>query len=81
MAITMYKGKDSKVVHNRDVRQHRREGWTFDKPSTKTVLQKKITKKKPKAKLEVEPEVIQVEPKTITDLPGPEDLNLLNKEY
>jgi len=74
MPIEMHKGKDSKVVNNRDVRQHRAEGWTFNKPSTKTVLQKKITARKPRATLKVEEPI--VEPKTITDLPGPEDFNL-----
>ena len=78
MAITMFKGKNSKVVDNRQVRQHRRDGWTYE---PKTDLQKKIIKRKPKAVLKVEPEVINVEPKINTDLPGPDDLNLINKEY
>ncbi len=33
MPIQMFKAKNSKVVDNRDVRQHRKDGWTFT-PST-----------------------------------------------
>jgi hypothetical protein len=80
MSITMYKGKNSKVVNNREVRQHRKDGWTF-KPS-KTELQQKITKpKKPRATLKATPVVEKVvEPKTNIDLPGPEDFNLKIEE-
>ena len=65
MAITMYKGKISKVVDNRDVRQHRKDGWTFH-----AVKEPVKSKRKPKATLKVEPEVLKT---TIEDLPGPED--------
>jgi hypothetical protein len=80
MPIQMYKGKNSKVVSNRDVGQHRKDGWTF-KPS-KTALQQKISKpKKPRATLKVkEDDVKIVEPKINIDLPGPEDFNLNIKE-
>lgn len=80
MAVTMYKGKDSKVVNNREVRQHRRDGWTF-RPS-KTDLQQKITRpKKPRATLKATPAVEKVvEPKINIDLPGPEDFNINIKE-
>ena len=76
MAITMYKGKNSKVVSNREVGQHRKDGWTF-KPS-KTELQQKITKRKPRAPLKVKDPIVEpvVEPQTNIDLPGPEDFNL-----
>tara|TARA_R110000796_G_scaffold51270_4_gene120842 strand:+ start:366 stop:608 length:243 start_codon:yes stop_codon:yes gene_type:complete len=70
MAIQMHKGKVSKVVQNRDVRQHRKEGWTFkpSKESPKTT--KKTAVVKPRATLKVEPEILKT---TIEDLPSPED--------
>ncbi len=80
MSITMFKAKNSKVVSNREVRQHRRDGWTF-KPS-KTALQQKISKpKKPRATLKVKEDDIKiVEPKININLPGPEDFNSQIKE-
>lgn len=75
MAIMMYKGKDSKVVDNRDVRQHRRDGWVYHKPS-QTETQKKVSRpRKPRATLKVK-DVEVVQPKTNIDLPDPEDLNI-----
>jgi hypothetical protein len=34
MALTLWKGKISKVVQNREVSAHRKDGWTDNKPST-----------------------------------------------
>ena len=73
MAIMMYKGKDSKVVDNRDVRQHRRDGWVFHKPSP---IEKPARTRRPRATLKADPIVRQT-----TDLPDPEDLNInINEE-
>lgn len=71
MPIQMFLGKDSKVVPNREVAQHKKQGWTFN--PWKTEIQQKVTRRKPRATLKAEP---VVEPKTISDLPGPEDFNI-----
>ena len=69
MAIMMYKGKDSKVVDNRDVGQHRTDGWVYHKPSQPIV--KPARTRRPRATLKADPIVRQT-----TDLPDPEDLNI-----
>lgn len=68
MAIQMYKGKDSKVVDNRDVGQHRRDGWVFKKPSP---VEKPARTRRPRATLKADPIVKQV-----NHLPDTEDLNI-----
>ena len=68
MPIQMYKGKNSKVVDNRDVRQHRKDGWVFQKPSP---VEKPARTRRPRATLKADPIVRQT-----TDLPDPEDLNI-----
>ena len=75
MSIQMYKGKEIRVVDNRDVRKHQDDGWTF-KPS-KTAIQQKISRKKPKVSPKVEPVVA---PTTKIDLPGPEDFDFKIEE-
>ena len=69
MAIMMYKGKDSKVVDNRDVAQHRKDGWVYHKPSQPIV--KPARTRRPRATLKADPIVKQV-----NDLPDLEDLNI-----
>ena len=53
----MYKGKNSKVVDNRDVRQHRKDGWVFQKPSP---VEKPARTRRPRATLKADPIVKQV---------------------
>ena len=71
MPIEMHKGKNSKVVDNRDVRQHRKDGWVFQKPSPTIETKKPARTRKPRATLKADPIVKQV-----NDLPDTEDFNL-----
>jgi hypothetical protein len=64
MPIQMFKGKISKVVDNRDVRQHRKDGWTY-KPSTTVASKPKQSRRRIKVK---DSTVIKA-----TDLAGPID--------
>ena len=64
MPIQMFKAKNSKVVDNRDVRQHRKDGWTY-KPSTTVANKPKQSRRRIKVK---DSTVIKA-----TDLPGPVD--------
>lgn len=68
MPIQMYKGKNSKVVDNRDVRQHRKDGWVFQKPSP---VEKPARTRRPRATLKADPIVKQV-----NDLPDLEDFKI-----
>ena len=69
MPIEMHKGKNSKVVQNRDVRQHRKDGWVFQKPSP--TIEKPARTRRPRATLKADPIVRQT-----TDLPDTEDFNI-----
>lgn len=64
MPIQMFKGRNSKVVDNRDVRQHRKDGWTF-KPSITVESKPKLSRRRIKVK---DSTVIKA-----TDLAGPID--------
>jgi hypothetical protein len=70
MSSTMWKNGISKVVHNREIVEAKKTGWTFS-PARAIVKPKTFTK----ARILVgEVEIIKPTTKT-TDLSGPEDFN------
>ena len=70
MSTTMFKDGISKVVHNREIAAAKKAGWTYSPEAVKVKLRPRPMKNRLRVS-----QVDLLRPQTITDLPGPQDLN------